>query len=213
MTLTSAPGIVASICQSVSVIRFGWNTTRGDLLIPAIWPRTGLIPRLPGCHNPRRLAPDRCLLPEHGQAAFDRLPVEEVIKAGPGVDFGLAEHALEAAGIAGMLVRMLLARRSVIHPAFGAGELLGCPYASHAGNMRRELLLFQSIGLPQPAERAKTAFKEIAGLTKPRRLQQVGTHSSSPVRRLRRPPARPGGPSGPRVPYYGSQSASPPASP
>ena len=150
MILTSAPGIVASICQSVSVIRFGWNTTRGDLLIPAIWPRTGPIPRLPSCYNPQRLARARRLFPEHGQPALDGLPVEEVIKAGPCVDFGLAEHALEAAGIAGMLVRMLLARRGVIHPAFGAGELLSCPYASHAGNMRREFLVFQPVGLPQP---------------------------------------------------------------
>lgn len=65
------------------------------------------------------------------------------------MDFGLAEHALEAAGIAGMLVRVLLSRRSVIHPAFGAGELLSCPYASHAPNMRREFLIFQPVGLPQ----------------------------------------------------------------
>jgi hypothetical protein len=61
------------------------------------------------------------------------------------VDFGLAEHALEIAGIAGMLVWMLLFGRSVIHPALGAGELLGCPFASHAGNMRREFLIFQSV--------------------------------------------------------------------
>jgi hypothetical protein len=88
------------------------------------------------------------------------------------VDFGLAEHALEAAGIAGMLVRMLLARRSVIHPAFGAGELLSCPYASHAGNMRREFLVFQSIGLRNRAERAKMVFKEITGLTKLGRLRR-----------------------------------------
>lgn len=93
----------------------------------------------------KRLAPDRRLFPEHGQTALDRLPIEEVIKTGPGVDLGLAEYALEAAGIAGMLVRVLLARRGVIHPAFGAGELLSCPYASHAGNMRREFLIFQSI--------------------------------------------------------------------
>ena len=151
MILTSAPGIVASICQSVSVIRFGWNTTRGDLLIPAIWPRTGPIPSRRLCRNQTdRLASGRGLFPEHRQAALDRLPVEEVIKTGPSVDFGLAEHALEAAGIAGMLVRMLLARRGVIHPAFGAGELLSCPYASHARNMRRELLIFQPDELPQP---------------------------------------------------------------
>jgi hypothetical protein len=91
------------------------------------------------------LARGRGFLPEHRQTALDCLPVEEVIKTGPGVDFGIAEHALEAAGIAGMLVRVLLARRGVIHPAFGAGELLSCPYASHAGNMRREFPIFQSV--------------------------------------------------------------------
>jgi hypothetical protein len=150
MTLTSAPGIAASICQSVSVIRFGWNTTRGDLLIPAICSRTEPIPsRRLSRNQTDRLASARGLFPEHGQAALDRLPVEEIIKTGPGVDLGLAEHALEAAGIAEMLVRMLLSRRRVIHPAFGAGELLSCPYASHAGNMRREFLVFQSVGLPE----------------------------------------------------------------
>ena len=43
--LISEPGILASICQSVSVIRLGWNTTRGDLLMPPICPHTVPIHR------------------------------------------------------------------------------------------------------------------------------------------------------------------------
>jgi hypothetical protein len=36
MTLISDPGMLASICQSVSVVRLVWNVTRGDFFIPAI---------------------------------------------------------------------------------------------------------------------------------------------------------------------------------
>ena len=50
--LISEPGILASICQSVSVIRLGWNTTRGDLLMPPICPHTVPIHR-----HPTRVSP------------------------------------------------------------------------------------------------------------------------------------------------------------
>ena len=56
--------------------------------------------------------------------------------AGPGVDFGLANRAFEPAR---MLVPVLLARRGVIHPATGTGELFGRPYAAcHSATMRRQ---------------------------------------------------------------------------
>jgi hypothetical protein len=42
------------------------------------------------------------------------------------VDLGIAEAALESAGI---FVRVLLFRRGIIHPATGAGEFFGCPDA------------------------------------------------------------------------------------
>ena len=52
--------------------------------------------------------------------------------AGPGVDLGIANPAVEAAGTP---VLMLLSGRAVIHPATGAGELLGSPDAvGHLSN-------------------------------------------------------------------------------
>ncbi len=69
------------------------------------------------------------------------LPIEEIIKAGPGMDLGLANPAFETAG---MLVRMLLSCRVVIHPATGAGEMFGGPYAAcHPANMPRRPSVFQ----------------------------------------------------------------------
>ena len=62
------------------------------------------------------------------------LPIEKIIKARPCIDFGLANLAFETAG---MLVRMFLFGRSVIHPATGAVEIFGRPYAvCHPANMR-----------------------------------------------------------------------------
>ena len=60
-------------------------------------------------------------------------PVEEIIKAGPGVDHGAANPAFETAG---MMVRMLLLGRGVTHPAIGADEIFGRPYAAcHLADM------------------------------------------------------------------------------
>ena len=75
------------------------------------------------------------------------LPIEEIINAGPGVDFGLANLAVETAGT--RLV-MFLFCRSVIEPAIGAGEMLDCPYAAgHSANMRCESPIFQHRTLPK----------------------------------------------------------------
>src|SRR4029077_8657362 len=49
---------------------------------------------------------------ENRRSCIDGLPAKEIIGAGPGVDFGLANPAFE---LAGMLVRMLLPCRGVIH--------------------------------------------------------------------------------------------------
>jgi hypothetical protein len=63
------------------------------------------------------------------------------------MDLGLANLAFETAG---MLVWMLLFGRDVVHPATGAGEIFGRPYAAgHPANMRREQDFFQSVCLPQ----------------------------------------------------------------
>jgi hypothetical protein len=45
---------------------------------------------------------------------------------------------------------MLLSRRVVIHPATGAGEVFGRPYAAcHSTNMPRRPRVFQCAYLPQ----------------------------------------------------------------
>src|SRR5579859_2462368 len=66
------------------------------------------------------------LFAENGRFAPDRLPIEEVIKPGPGMDLGIADLAVETAG---MLVRMLLPGRTIIHPAIGTGEFFSRPDA------------------------------------------------------------------------------------
>ena len=82
--------------------------------------------------QPARL---RRLSSEDGLRPLDGLPAEVVMGAGPGVDFGLANPAFE---FAGMLVRMLLPSRGVIHTATGAGKFFGGPDAvRHAVNMRQ----------------------------------------------------------------------------
>jgi hypothetical protein len=74
-------------------------------------------------------------------------PIEEIIEAGPSMDLGLANPAFETAG---MLVRMLLSCRVVIHPATGAGEVFGRPYAAcHPTNMPRRPCVFQCGYQPQ----------------------------------------------------------------
>jgi len=67
------------------------------------------------------------LFPKHGCRRLGGTPVEEIIKAGPGVDHGPANLAVETAG---MMVRMLLLGRGVTHPAIGADEIFGGPYAA-----------------------------------------------------------------------------------
>ena len=72
---------------------------------------------------------------ENRRSRIDGLPAKEIIGAGPGVDFGLANPAFE---IAGMLVLMLLPRRGVIHSATGAGKFFGGPDAAcHSATMRQ----------------------------------------------------------------------------
>lgn len=66
------------------------------------------------------------LFAENGRLRPDALPVEEFVIAGPGVDLGIANAAAEAAGTP---ILMFLPGRGVVHPATGAGELLGSPDA------------------------------------------------------------------------------------
>jgi hypothetical protein len=62
-------------------------------------------------------------------------PIEKIIIAGPGVDFGPANLAAETAG---MLVWMLLPGRDVRQPAIGTAEKFGGPYvAGHPANMQK----------------------------------------------------------------------------
>src|SRR6267154_249693 len=53
---------------------------------------------------------------ENGRPRVNGFPTKEIIRAGPGVDFGLAHPAFE---FAGMLVRMLLACCGIVHTAAG----------------------------------------------------------------------------------------------
>ena len=63
------------------------------------------------------------------------------------MDLGLANPAFEAAS---MLVWMLLFCSNIVHPATGAGEIFGRPYAAcHLANMRRESDFCQPVSLPQ----------------------------------------------------------------
>lgn len=75
------------------------------------------------------------LAAEHGRRHPRRRPVEEVMTAGPGVNFCIADDAVE---VTGTLALHFLAGRRVVHPATGAGELLECPYAvRHARDYKR----------------------------------------------------------------------------
>jgi hypothetical protein len=87
------------------------------------------------------------LFPKDGRALLIGLPIEEIIKAGPCMDLGLADRTFETAR---MLVWMLLFCRSVIHPAIGAGEIFGRPYAAgHPASMPRPSPIFQPVRLPK----------------------------------------------------------------
>jgi hypothetical protein len=66
------------------------------------------------------------LFPKGGRFRPDALPIEELVKAGPGVDLGAADCTVETTGA---LVLMLLLGRGVIHPAARAGKLFGRPDA------------------------------------------------------------------------------------
>ena len=71
---------------------------------------------------------------ENGRLGLNGFPTEEIIRAGPGVDLALANLAFETAGT---LVAVLFPCRSIIHPATGAVEVFGRPYAAcHRSNMR-----------------------------------------------------------------------------
>jgi hypothetical protein len=61
-----------------------------------------------------------------GQPHLDGLPIEEIVIAGPCVNFGIADSTFETTGT---IVLMFLSRRGIIHPATGAGKLFGHPYA------------------------------------------------------------------------------------
>jgi hypothetical protein len=103
------------------------------------------------CHNqtdPFGLAGRSLLFPENGRRPrVSGLPIEEIMNAGPGVDLGLANLAVETAGTR---VFMFLFCRNVIEPAIGAGEMFGRPYATgHSANMRCESPIFQHRTLPQ----------------------------------------------------------------
>ena len=61
------------------------------------------------------------------------LPTEEIMIARPCVDLGIANATFETARA---LVRVFLFCRCVVHPASGAGEFFGRPYAlCHAANV------------------------------------------------------------------------------
>jgi hypothetical protein len=97
----------------------------------------------------RALGPCRSLLFPKGRSRphVSGLPIEEIIKAGPCVDLGLANLAFETAGTP---LRVLLFCRRVIEPAIGAGEMFGRPYAAgHPINMRGASPIFQYRTLPQ----------------------------------------------------------------
>src|SRR5512138_847840 len=72
------------------------------------------------------LLPERPPLAEAGLRRPHRFPGEEVMIAGPDMNLGGADRAVEAAG---MLVGVLLLRRRVVPAATGAGELFGRPDA------------------------------------------------------------------------------------
>jgi hypothetical protein len=73
------------------------------------------------------------LFPKDGCARLIGLPTEEIISTRPCVDLDPANLAIETAGT---LVRMLFLGRSVRHPAIGAVETFGCPYAAcHRANL------------------------------------------------------------------------------
>ena len=118
-------------------MRFKAKVTRGDFFIRPIWPRTAPIPRRKGSFP----------FSEGRHLRFIDHPIEEIIRAGPCVDFDTANLAIKTAG---MLVRMRLPGCRVRHPAFGAVEIFGRPCASgHGANMRRETSLFQRVRLPE----------------------------------------------------------------
>jgi hypothetical protein len=72
---------------------------------------------------------------KNGRPRVNGFPTKEIIGAGPGVDFGLANPAFE---FAGMLVGMLLSCCGIIHPATGAGKFFGGPDAvCHRPSMRQ----------------------------------------------------------------------------
>src|SRR5216684_8999521 len=96
------------------------------------------------------IARDACLsllFPKDRRLRLIDLPIEKVIKAGPGVDLGPANLTVETAR---MLVWMLFFCRRIIHPAVGAAEIFGRPYASgHPATMPRQSSIFQPFRLPQ----------------------------------------------------------------
>jgi hypothetical protein len=95
-------------------------------------PRRKPAPRSKPVRSQRRLG--SLFLPKDGRFRLVGLPIEEIINAGPSVDFASAYPAHETAR---MLVWMLLPRRGVRHPAIGAGEMFGRPNATrHPANMR-----------------------------------------------------------------------------
>src|SRR6516164_1981995 len=75
-----------------------------------------------GLRGRRRRLPSRCgrpSFPKDGRPRLNGLPTEEIMMARPCVDLGIARTTFETAR---MLVRVLLFRRGIIHPATGAGE-------------------------------------------------------------------------------------------
>jgi len=108
-------------------------------------PTLGPPGRLGACRSLLFPKDGRSFFPKDGRCRLNGLPIEEIINAGPCVDLSLAHLAFETAR---MLVWMLLLDRSVIHPAIGAAEIFGRPYAAgHPANMRPESVVFQSVSL------------------------------------------------------------------
>src|ERR1700722_14105919 len=86
------------------------------------------------------------LFPKNGCARLIRLPTEEIISARPCVHLDPANLAIETART---LVWMLFLGRSVRHPAIGAVEIFGRPYAaSHRANLSCQSPFFQPVRPP-----------------------------------------------------------------
>jgi hypothetical protein len=140
-------------CSKVKSAQRTCPRERADLvngeMEPAIW--SGL-----GTESSLLLAENRHLGP-------DGFPIEEVMAAGPAMDLGIADAAIETPRAP---VRVFLSRRGVIHPAAFAGEFFCGP--DGIGHGARYA--------PAPVNFSTHVIGENRGLFGRRRLQPRNTH-------------------------------------